>query len=183
MDGLLTWLLVDQPHFEAIKRVLEIVALVATVIAIPWVSSRFLMDLRARQRERAAKIYREIDQVYQGHLQTALQHPRLDAGPYPYPGEPPALSEEEKAQQAILFDVITSGFEICYLTFLDYRGDRQFQRQWQAWRRYITAYCEKPAYRSWMQLNGLDREGEGAPLYDPRFDRLMGEIYRETAPK
>lgn len=159
---------------------LQSVMLMATIVAIPWVSIAFLSDLAERRRERARNIYHMVDHSFRENLALALAHPRLDWGDFEHPDGPQLLTGDERIQQQFLYDIFTSSFEICYLTFLDNQDDQKFRRQWEAWRDYMRRCLRKSPYRDWLEFVGL-LDGSGSP-YDPRFCEELRRIYAESAP-
>lgn len=169
----------DAPILEELNLVLQTAMLLATIIAIPWVSWAFLQDLAERRRERARQIYHMVDHSFRENLALALAHPRLDWGDFEYTDGSPQLSDDERIQQWFLYDIFTSSFEICYLTFLDNQDDPKFRDQWKAWREYMVRCLRKQSYGDWLHFIGLvDRS---ASPYDPRFCDELRRIYSESA--
>ena len=167
-----------QPLFEGANVFLQTIVLIATIVAIPWVSAVFLHDLAERRRERSRHIYHMVDHSFRENLALALAHPRLDWGDFEHPDGPQELSGDERIQQQLLYDIFTSSFEICYLTFLDNHDDPKFRRQWEAWREYMLRCFRKRPYREWLKFVGL--LDEGTHPFDPRFCDELRNIYRES---
>ncbi|HRK64293.1 MAG TPA: hypothetical protein PLN53_07835 [Terricaulis sp.] len=170
----------NRSSLDAAKTVLEIIALLGTVIAIPWVSFRFLADLSGRRRQRDAELYAAVDRSVQDSLALAIAHPKLAVGPYELAGAAGALSAEEQMQQWLLYDHVTSTFENCFLTYRQLGHDPEMQRQWSAWKRYMTLYCRKPSYRAWLEMNGLTKADGKTSIYDPAFDAEISALYEAT---
>ncbi len=181
-DWCLGEIFMDTHALEGLHLLLETITLAAAIIAIPWVSYAFLRDLSERRRERAARVYAAVDQSFRDNLAIALAYPRLEGGEFEHPDGPPELSGDEHLQQCILFDIITSGFEICYLTFVENRDDPKFERQWKAWRGYMLRHCRKHAYRRWLENIGVPDTPDADHLYDPEFNAVLREMYHQSAP-
>lgn len=161
---------------EQLNLLLETITLLAAIVAIPWVSIAFMRDLRARSRERSAQLYSSVDQSFRENMAIALAYPRLEGGEFEHPDGPPHLSGDEKLQQWMLFDIITSGFEICYLTYLENFDDPRFEEQWDAWKGYILRHCRKQAYRAWLETIGVP-DSAADHLYDPRFNAVLRDLF------
>jgi hypothetical protein len=175
---------------KSLEPLLEHITRIATIIAIPWVSYRFLVDIADRKRKRNAEIFVTVDKSLRDSLELAIAHPALAVGPYEYlpPANPPggaaALTPARLAemQQAILYDHITAMFEATFLAYNALREEPVMHAHWQAWRRYIGLYCAKPSYTDWLTRSGLlQAPGKNAPMhiYNPDFETEIRKIHAE----
>lgn len=183
-------------NFEAS---LEILTKLAALIAIPWISYRFLTDLADRKRKRDAEVYAVVDAALRDSLRLTIEYPELAVGAYEYSkgaviseddvksgAQGPSLEDIAQMRQSLLYEHITATFEICFLSYHALHDDKTMRQSWKAWRRYIGTYCTKPSYRTWLQqtrIVGSDKESKppsDEQILGPLFQEEMRSIYKEV---
>jgi hypothetical protein len=105
-------------------------------------------------------IYREVDHAWKDYAKLCLEYPRLDCYSEPNP-KSYSLSDDEKNQQRMLYDILTDVFESAYVHFVKFRRNIQseegrilFQDQWDGWDVYIGKFMSRPAYLAvWLDIH------------------------------
>jgi len=138
-DEVIKWLTTNGPAIQAVTHIVSI-------LGIPIVIILFFRNTRRDDIARQEKIYDEVDKSYIFFNHVILSHPHLDVMWFDQPET--SLTERERTQQYILFDLLTNMFERAFLAYQNAPG-KQRKQQWVGWQDYIDLYCKKQAYQDW----------------------------------
>jgi hypothetical protein len=167
----------------------EVASFVAVACAVPvaWFEYRHnvakaYVETEKAKLDAAFSIYTEVDHAYIDYIKTCLTLPRLDCYTIARSDTvTPPLTEDEKVQQKILFDMLTDVFESAFVHYVKYRDQNNeqvrklFEGEWKTWEDYIVRFLERPAYLSvWLDVHGG---------YDDELNCfIQGMLTRKTRP-
>jgi hypothetical protein len=130
---------------------------------------------RRIELETYQQAYHEVDAMYIAFLQLCIQYPKTDCYSVGATSNTaPPLSDEEKAQQRVLYTMLTDVFEV---TYIQYRGNHFTfapelkdirENQWKGWEAYIRKFLDRPAYCA-VYLEIRDE-------YDPRLTAFIDSL-------
>jgi hypothetical protein len=147
---------------------------IVSIVGLPIAVLVFYSKYRKEQEARAEEIYQTLDDLWVNFNSLLLRYPNLDAAYVTF--EPRTLTPEEKVQQYVIFDVLTTMFERAYLAYLRASKGQRTQ-QWRGWEAYIDHYCKKQSYRDWWFLPvhsaGPTSQAIHDSQYDVRFEKYM----------
>jgi hypothetical protein len=127
---------------------------------------------RQHSDSRQEQVYMNIERVFHDFQRTILDYPRLDVAWVPL-SEPPPLTDAERVQQTIIFEMATSMFERAYLLYKD--APRSIRnRQWPGWEEYIRGYCAREPYRQWWRTTYRPEDSKN--FYDTEFAKFMSRL-------
>jgi hypothetical protein len=164
-----------QSNNEALQG---LVALTSVILLVPS-AILFIVNQEAQRHLAREENHKYLIEQYRNFLQLCLSYAKLSLE-----GGVPRMdvSEEERLQRDILFDILTSIFERAFLTYRDsWRSHRK--RQWKGWDDYIGLYAARPDYLEWWRRSVFKDNAAryfvlGASQYDERFERFMFDKIR-----
>jgi hypothetical protein len=133
---------------------LDILTKLMTILGFPIALFVFINDRRIERKEREYGTYHALDEKYQEFLRLCVEYPRFNL--YDVPLEnPPDLSEQEKKQQAAVFDILVSLLERAFLMYRD-QSNKVKKAQWVGWTSYMRDYSQHQVFKEiWME-RGID---------------------------
>lgn len=170
MDQLQSILQFCNSNAPAIKAIGSLGTLIVGIVA--FLKYRSSQEKAAARDEQA--IFDSIDATYMDLNKIMLAHPALDASWFS-DDQKRILSEEQRLQQSIIFDMTTRLFERAFLVFTRASSSHR-ARQWSGWEAYIEDYCKKESFHRWWNTRDWplrsDADGE-LDQYDKRFLEFM----------
>ena len=167
MDQLPAWL-----GNEGFVRMLEGTTYIVSIIGVPVAIVLYARSLLAEKHAREWAIYEAVQEKYMNFLDTALSRPKVGVlwtEPDVLKGE---LSADERIDQDLLFNILTSIFERAFLVYRR-ASSAQRKRQWAGWESFIEAYARRRNFREWW------RAYAESPVitnqYDLGFERYLNE--------
>jgi hypothetical protein len=173
------------PGLDAMAAIVTICGIVGLVIVI-WQFARKLKHEREAvahaRRVFEEGIYNRIGDEWFKLNELMLKHPNLNASWFEQ--KPAAsLSESEKKQQDILFDLTAGLLEATFLAYRHAESDQR-KRQWdKGWSKYAEDYCRKRDFRKWWyDAGGVTDLTAPAPSiqFDEDFEDFMQECFRKA---
>ena len=128
-----------------------------TVIGLPLAIAVFLYEQRKERENEEEEVYQLLSDNYQDFLKVALDNPDLrlfsDA-------KTPALSEEQKERQYIIFAMLISLFERAYLLLYEDKMSPREARRWNSWEDYMREWCRRADFVAHLPrlLHGEDED-------------------------
>ena len=134
----------------------ELMSYVVTVIGLPLAIAVFLFEQWKERENEEEEVYQLLSDNYQDFLKIALENPDLRL--FSDVAAPPALNDEQKERQLIIFSMLISLFERAYLLLYEDGMSPKQSRRWNSWEDYIREWCNKPHFRSALPplLHGED---------------------------
>ena len=135
----------------------ELLSYVMTVIGLPLAIAVFLYEQRKERENEEEEVYQLLSDNYQDFLKVALDNPDLrlfsDA-------KTPALSEEQKERQYIIFAMLISLFERAYLLLYEDKMSPREARRWNSWEDYMREWCRRADFVAHLPrlLHGEDED-------------------------
>jgi hypothetical protein len=153
------------------KDLLEALSYLAALLGIPIFLFTFISNIRRERREADMNAFAEADARYHDWNMAIMSYPHLDVSWYQNGVRRNDLTEEERHQQDLLFEILT---RIIERAFLVYRMSSSSVRhsQWSGWDQFATDYCAKPNYRDWW-FGGKTSVGDVSTQFDRDFERYM----------
>ena len=143
----------------------ELMGYVVTVIGLPLAIVVFLFEQRKERENEEEEVYQLLSDSYQDFLKIALENPDLRLFS---DKAAPALTDEQKERQLIIYAMLVALFERAFLLLYDEAMSSKQARRWNSWEDYILEWCRKPHFRSCLpQL----LRGE-----DPSFVRYLEQL-------
>jgi hypothetical protein len=143
----------------------ELMGYVVTVIGLPLAIVVFLFEQRKERENEEEEVYQLLSDSYQDFLKVALENPDLRLFS---DKAAPALNDEQKERQLIIYAMLVALFERAFLLLYDETMSTKQARRWNSWEDYILEWCRKPHFRSCLpQL----LRGE-----DPGFVRYLEQL-------
>ena len=143
----------------------ELMGYVVTVIGLPLAIVVFLFEQRKERENEEEEVYQLLSDSYQDFLKVALENPDLRLFS---DKAAPALNDEQKERQLIIYAMLVALFERAFLLLYDEAMSSKQARRWNSWEDYILEWCRKPHFRSCLpQL----LRGE-----DPGFVRYLEQL-------
>jgi hypothetical protein len=158
-------------------------AALVSIFAIIPSAILFIINQWHQNGQLRSEKHRYITERYHMFLDRCLENSDLrlqDAQPIPKH----ELNKEQIYRRDILFDLLTSIFELAYLTYA-HRISSHRSRQWGGWEAYIIFYMELPDYREfWIRVlldddrSGIDGRASlktraSVTQYDLKFEKYM----------
>lgn len=147
----------------------ELLSYVVTVFGLPLAIFVFLYERRKELENDEEEVYQLLSDNYQDFLKVALEYSDLRLFSS---DETPSLSEEQKEQMLIIFNMLISLFERAYLLLYEEEMTPTQKRRWFSWDDYMREWCQRADFR--LRLDTL-LQGE-----DPDFVTYMRRIAAET---
>ena len=148
----------------------ELLSYVVTVFGFPLAIFVFLYERRKEFENEEEEVYQLLSDNYQDFLKVALEHPDLRLFSS---DETQSLTDEQKEQMLIIFNMLISLFERAYLLLYEENMSPQQKRRWSSWEDYMREWCQRADFRS--RLNRL-LQGE-----DPEFATYLKRIAAEPS--
>ena len=143
----------------------ELMGYVVTVIGLPLAIVVFLFEQRKERENEEEEVYQLLSDSYQDFLKIALENPDLRLFS---DKAAPALTDEQKERQLIIYAMLVALFERAFLLLYDEAMSSKQARRWNSWEDYILEWCRKPHFLSCLpQL----LRGE-----DPSFVRYLEQL-------
>ena len=133
----------------------ELSSYIVTTIGLPVAILVFLYEQKKERDNEDEEVYQLLSDNYQDFLKIALDHPDLHL----FAAEPtPALSEEQREQMLIIFNMLMSLFERAYLLLYQDDMSPKQARRWNSWEDYMLEWCRRPDFRASLPrlLHGED---------------------------
>lgn len=146
-------------------QIWELMSYVVTVIGLPAAIAVFLIEQRKERENEEEEVYQLLSDSYQDFLKIALENPDLRLFSV---NSAPALSDEQRERQLIIFAMLISLFERAYLLVYEDDMSPSQARRWNSWDDYIREWCRKPHFRAALPELLV---GE-----DPRFMRYIEQL-------
>jgi len=135
----------------------ELLSYIVTTIGLPAAIVVFLYEQKKERDNEDEEVYQLLSDNYQDFLKIALDHPDLHL----FTAEQtPALSEEQREQMLIVFNMLMSLFERAYLLLYSPKMSAQQRRRWLSWEDYMREWCRREDFRALLPalLEGEDPE-------------------------
>jgi hypothetical protein len=135
----------------------ELLSYIITVIGLPLAIGVFLFEQRKERENEEEEVYQLLSDNYQDFLKVALANPDLrlfsDDGT-------PALNDEQKERQYIIFAMLISLFERAYLLLYQETMSPREARRWNSWEDYMREWCRRVDFLSYLPrlLHGEDED-------------------------
>ncbi|MEZ5850431.1 MAG: hypothetical protein R3D68_07260 [Hyphomicrobiaceae bacterium] len=169
-EQLLGWLGAHVHGFQAASYIV-------TILGVPAFIFQYFRNSRREKIARRDGIYRIVDAAFVDFNKLIVNYPNLNVTWFDTAKR--EMSDEERVQQYIIFDLLTNMFERDFLAYQDASGEQR-KVQWQGWVEYIDQYCAKAAYREWWN-NPLHRsEGNQTLTYDKSFEEFISARFRRA---
>jgi len=135
----------------------ELLSYVMTVIGLPLAIAVFLYEQRKERENEEEEVYQLLSDNYQDFLKVALDNPDLRLFSNE---ETPALSEEQKERQYIIFAMLISLFERAYLLLYEENMSPKETRRWNSWEDYMREWCRRADFVAHLPrlLHGEDED-------------------------
>ena len=135
----------------------ELLSYVMTVIGLPLAIAVFLYEQRKERENEEEEVYQLLSDNYQDFLKVALDNPDLRLFSN---AETPALSEEQKERQYIIFAMLISLFERAYLLLYEENMSPKETRRWNSWEDYMLEWCRRADFVAHLPrlLHGEDED-------------------------
>jgi hypothetical protein len=163
---------------------LEPLSYLATTIGVPILLMTYIGNLVAESHRREVGTYDTLETQYVDFQKQALAHSKLDVADAPL-AQPPALTDQELAQQRTLYMVLFSLFERAFLMYepgLPVIGrlfmGRMRSQQWAGWVNYIDKYLARVSCRDAWFHGEAPRKDVGQD-FDRHFEHFMWERLRK----
>jgi len=170
--------------FEGCHKTFELISFLAIILG----AIIGIMELHDHLREERAAIteknyseridvarstYNLVDERFFEFTKICIDHPRLDCYSIPLGNVEPPLTQDEIAQQKMLYTVLSDVFEVAYVSYHQKvrinEVKKIFDGQWTGWDAYIRKFLQRPAYRKvWLEIR--DEYDPGLVSY---MDSLM----------
>ena len=125
---------------------LEASTYLVTILGVPVAILVFFHQQRqARQNEQNA-LHRTLSEEYDNFLKLALDHADLQL--IRAPEARPALDDEQRERQHILFSILISLFEKAYIILHDERMSKDTRRLWLSWEDDMREWCRRADFRA-----------------------------------
>ena len=142
---------------------------------------------RKESRDRAERVYREVDDKFTEFMRLCLEHPELDCYSVAIPAvNASQLTEQQKVQQKLLYTVLTDVLEVAFVQYRKpsvgkdqssvYDPDTRafFDSQWPGWDAYAKKFMSRKAYRDvWAEIGDE---------YDEDFGKYMKTLVPPSVP-
>ncbi|MGE0756217.1 MAG: hypothetical protein AB7F89_08350 [Pirellulaceae bacterium] len=135
----------------------ELLSYVVTVIGLPLALYIFLYEQWKERENEEQEVYQLLSDNYQDFLKVALDHPDLRL----FSAESTSqLTDEQKEEMRIIFDMLVSLFERAYLLLYDEKMTPKQRRRWRSWEDYMREWCRRADFRGSLAqlLPGEDPE-------------------------
>ena len=181
MDQLPAWL-----GNEGFVRMLEGTTYIVSIIGVPVAIVLYARSLLAEKHAREWAIYEAVQEKYMNFLDTALSRPKVGVlwtEPDVLKGE---LSADERIDQDLLFNILTSIFERAFLVYRR-ASSAQRKRQWAGWEFLHRGLRPAPQFPGMVaRLCGKPRHHQSVrsrlrALFE-REDRASSRVVRLRAP-
>jgi hypothetical protein len=133
----------------------ELMSYVVTVIGLPVAVAVIWFEQRKERENEEEEVYQLLSDNYQDFLKVALENPDLRLFSQE---NRPALNDEQKERQFIIFAMLISLFERAFLLLYEDSMSSAQVRRWHSWEDYILEWCYKPHFRELLPqlLHGED---------------------------
>jgi hypothetical protein len=135
----------------------ELLSYVVTAIGLPLAIVVFLYEQKKERDNEEEEVYQLLSDNYQDFLKIALDHPDLRL----FSAEPtPDLTQEQREQMLIIFNMLVSLFERAYLLLYEPKMAPKALRRWSSWEDYMREWCRREDFRALLPvlLEGEDPE-------------------------
>lgn len=154
------------------KTMVEVVYYLIYIIGLPWAVIEALRKQRKIVDAEEERRYLEVNNQYIDFLKLSLQFPHLHVSDFSPRDEGVDLKPDEKIQQNILFDMLTSIFERTYLMYdVETKGGGV---EWGTWEKWIEGYVTKANYRKYIEAYVEDG------CFAHTFQNFMLRKYKEA---
>ena len=152
----------------------ELMGYVVTVIGLPLAIVVFLFEQRKERENEEEEVYQLLSDSYQDFLKIALENPDLRLFS---DKAAPALTDEQKERQLIIYAMLVALFERAFLLLYDEAMSSKQARRWNSWEDYIDEWCRVPRFRESLPrlLRGED------PDFVRHIDRILARANSEPS--
>jgi len=158
-----------------LKDILEILAYISFIFAIPWALIEFFRTKRKEQLDREYGTYDALDQKYLEFQRLCLEYPYLDVFDIP-DAKPVKLNKQQKKEELIAFTMLFSIFERAYLMYYDQSTEIK-KKQWSGWKEYIIKYCNRENFRRAWKISGNTFDADFQMFMQELIDGIEGKSY------
>ena len=135
----------------------ELLSYIITVVGLPLAIGVFLFEQRKERENEEEEVYQLLSDNYQDFLKVALANPDLRLFS---DDETPALNDEQKERQYIIFAMLISLFERAYLLLYQETMSPREARRWNSWEDYMREWCRRADFVAHLPrlLHGEDED-------------------------
>lgn len=135
----------------------ELLSYIVTVVGLPLAIFVFVFEQRKERDNEEEEVYQLLSDNYQEFLRIALEYPQLRLFSHE---ETPALTNEQREQMLIIFNMLVSLFERAYLLLYEEDMSPIQARRWSSWEDYMREWCGRADFRTHLPtlLEGEDPE-------------------------
>jgi hypothetical protein len=127
-------------NLDTTKQILEIIALVITILGAPVAIFFYFKERRKERQDREYGTYNALDDKYIDFLNLCLTN--ADLGIYQMAEDVDKnLSEDQKQRRTVIFEILICLFERAYLMYKD-QSEAIKRNQWAGWNAYIEDWME-----------------------------------------
>jgi hypothetical protein len=130
----------DQEALQSLLALISLLAIIPSAIL-------FIINQANQISQRREEKHRYLTDQYHLFLGHCLGFPELRLGYGPAPPEN-SLTQRQKYQRDVLFDLITSLFEAVYISYA-HKVSSYRRAQWSGWDQYIDVFVKRTDYRDW----------------------------------
>jgi hypothetical protein len=123
------------------------------LLGVPIVVIKAYLNYRQYLRLAEQKMYTDVNDKYIEFLNIAIAYPKLSVTEFSRDDEDLVLSREEKIQQNILYDILTSIFERAF--FLHEPDKNTNSIEWSTWDAWMDRYIAKNSYAEFLEQYAL----------------------------
>jgi hypothetical protein len=140
------------------QSTLTLIVSLITIIGVPPAIYVFFRNIIKERKAREYATYNALDDKYIDFLKLCLDNPRLNIYNVPV-NINTNLSDDEKKQQLIIFEILISIFERAFLMYKN-TSEKIRNEQWKGWDDYIKDWIESTYFQEAWEVLGTQWEEE-----------------------
>ncbi len=134
-----------------IKELIELLTNLATVLGIPSGLFLYFTNIKKEKQKYEYDAYISLDDKFASFQQLCIQYPQLNLHDISLENTN-ELSQEQKIQQAALFDILVSIFERAHFMYKSKVGKNS--SQWIGWNAFMNQYAQNKIFvELWKSRN------------------------------
>lgn len=121
-------------------EVWELLSYLVTVFGLPLAIYMFVLEQRKERENEEEEVNERLAESYHNFLTLVLEHPDLKLRTQ---SATPNLSDEQREQVQVLFEILVALFERAYLTSYDDVMTPPQRRRWHSWDDFMREWCRR----------------------------------------
>jgi hypothetical protein len=127
----------------SVERWTKLLTLVSLAVSMPVAVWHYAAE-RGKEAERfSEKTYDDLDQRYIDFERLCMQHAKLDCYDAPM-SNPPPLTDEEKLQQKMLYNIVLSISERAFVAYQ--KTPKLAAKEWKGWDTFLRNYLRRQSF-------------------------------------